>query len=77
MPNGTYQVHVVMGDPSHNDSNFRLNAEGRLIASGDPTPTSRFVEATATVTVSDGRLSLTTGTGAANNTLAFVDIAQQ
>jgi glucose/arabinose dehydrogenase len=74
VPNGNYEVRVVMGDAGHFDSVFRLAAEGREIVRGTPTTGSRFVEATATVTVSDGRLTLTNAAGAVNNKINFVDL---
>jgi glucose/arabinose dehydrogenase len=74
VPSGSYEVKVVMGDPGHFDSTFRLAAEGRQIVNGAPTSANRFVEATATVTVSDGRLTLTNAAGAVNNKINFVDI---
>ncbi len=74
VPNGAYDVHVVMGDPNFFDSVFRLNAEGIPILSATPTTTSRWKEANAVVTVSDGRLTLSNGAGASNNKLCFVDI---
>jgi glucose/arabinose dehydrogenase/PKD repeat protein len=74
VPSGSYEVKVVMGDASHFDSTFRLAAEGRQIVNGTPTSANRFVEATATVTVSDGRLTLTNAPGAVNNKINFVDI---
>jgi glucose/arabinose dehydrogenase len=76
VPNGTYDVHVVQGDAGFTDSVFRLNAEGTLIASGTPSASKHWIEGTGTVTVSDGRLTLSNGAGASNNKLCFVDIAK-
>jgi hypothetical protein len=74
LPNGTYSVHLVAGDPSYYDGVYRLQAEGVLALGGAPTSTSRWIEGTATVTVSDGRLTIRSATGAVNNKLCFVDI---
>ncbi len=74
LANGTYDVHVVMGDPSHLDSDFRLNAEGASIVNGTPSAASHWLEGTRTITVTDGRLTLTNAVGAANNKLCFVDV---
>ena len=74
LPNGSYDVHVVAGDPDHIDSVFRVSAEGQTILSGTPTANTHWFEATQTVTVSDGRLTLGNGQGASNNKLCFVDI---
>jgi hypothetical protein len=76
VPNGTYEVHAVSGDPGYYDSVFRIDAEGVRLIDGTPTSAYRFIEGTAVVTVSDGRLTLTNGTGARNNKLCFVEIVQ-
>ena len=75
LPNGTYTVRVVAGDPSNIDSVFRLNVEGALFLSGTPTSATRWVDVTASVTVSDGRLTISNGSGASNNKLCFVEIS--
>lgn len=74
VPNGTYTVRLVAGDPATYNSVYRFNLEGQLALSGTPTSTQRFVEATRTVTVSDGALTLTNAAGASNNKIAFIDV---
>jgi glucose/arabinose dehydrogenase/PKD repeat protein len=74
VPNGTYRVHLVSGDPTQVNSVFRVNVEGVLVVNGTPTPASRWVEGTATVTVSDGRLTVSNATGASNNKVNYLDI---
>lgn len=73
-PNGTYRVHLVSGDPSQVNSVFRVNVEGVLVVSGTPTSSTRWIEGTATVTVSDGRLTVSNGAGASNNKVNYLDI---
>ena len=63
VPNGTYRVRVVSGDPSHIDSVFRTNVEGVLTINGTPTSATRWFDNTVTVTVTDGRLTITNATG--------------
>lgn len=75
VPNGDYIVHIVCGDPTAADSIFRINAESKLVVSGTPTSANRWVEGTQTVTVSDGRLTISNGAGASNNKIDFIDIA--
>jgi glucose/arabinose dehydrogenase len=75
VPNGTYTVRAVAGDAGYWDSVIRLNAEGVLTVSGTPTSASRWVEGTSTVTVTDGRLTVTNGAGASNNKICFVEIS--
>jgi N-acetylneuraminic acid mutarotase len=74
VPNGTYSVKLVAGDPSFNDAVYRYNLEGQPALSGTPTKSNRFIESTTRVTVNDGRLTLTNGTGAVNNNIAFIEI---
>ncbi|MBA3699219.1 MAG: PQQ-dependent sugar dehydrogenase [Planctomycetes bacterium] len=79
VPNGTYQVVAVSGDPGYFDGVFKTTAEGTLIINGTPTTGNRFVETVtggATVIVSDGRLTLRSGSGAANNKLNSVEVVQ-
>jgi glucose/arabinose dehydrogenase len=75
--NGTYTVRAVSGDPDHFDGVFRATVEGVLVVSGTPTTTTRWIEGTATVTVTDGRLTVRSGSGAVNNKLCFVEITPQ
>jgi hypothetical protein len=76
VPNGTYNVFVVAGDASNYDSVFRINVEGVLTVSGTPTSATRWLSGTRTVTVSDGRLTISNGSGASNNKICFIDISQ-
>lgn len=74
VPNGAYQVHLVSGDPDFFDSVYKVNVEGVLTINGTPTIDNRFFEATRTVSVSDGRLTISNASGAVNNKLNFVEI---
>ncbi len=74
VPNGSYQVLVVAGDASNFDSVYRLNAEGVLTVSGTPTSAARWMWGARTITVSDGRLTISNGSGASNNKICFIDI---
>ncbi|MBA3332869.1 MAG: hypothetical protein H0U30_02660 [Actinobacteria bacterium] len=58
VPNGTYTVRVVAGDAAHFDGVFRLNVEGVLALSGTPSASTRWFDVTSSVTVSDGRLTI-------------------
>ncbi len=60
------KLHIVNDD-------FRVNVDGVLVVSGRPTSTSRWIEGTATVTVTDGRLTVSHGTGAFNK-VNFLDV---
>jgi hypothetical protein len=76
VPNGTYSVHLAAGDPAFFDSVYRINVEGVLAINGTPTSATRWVENTVTVTVTDGRLTVSNATGAVNNKLNFIDVTQ-
>ena len=75
VPNGTYSVFVVAGDATAYDSVFRINVEGILTVSGTPNSSTRWLSGTRTVTVTDGRLTVSNGTGSRNNKICFIDIA--
>lgn len=74
VPNGTYNVLVVAGDASAYDSTYRINVEGVLTVSGTPNSSTRWISGSKTVTVSDGRLTVSNGSGARNNKICFIEI---
>ena len=74
VPNGTYTVRLAAGDASFYNSVYKFNLENQLALSGTPTTSSRWVEATRTVTVSDGKLTLTNASGASNNKINFIEV---
>jgi hypothetical protein len=77
LPNGSYIVRLVAGDASYYDSVYRIAAEGVLVVSGTPTTGTRWIEGGATVTVADGRLTLTSAAGSSNNKVCFIEITPQ
>ncbi|MGQ0600156.1 MAG: apiosidase-like domain-containing protein [Anaerolineales bacterium] len=74
LPNGTYTVRVVAGDATATDSVYRLSVEGVLAIDGTPSENQRWFDNTVTVTVSDGRLTLSNAAGAQNNKVNFIEI---
>ncbi len=72
--NGVYNVTLVAGDAQFFDSVYRFNVEGQLTVNGTPTSGSRFVTGTRTVTVTDGRLTVSNASGSVNNKLAYVEV---
>lgn len=74
IPNGLYTVRVAAGDPTAVDSVFIFTIEGTLTRSYVPVAGAWWGEFTNTVVVSDGRLTITTGPGAANDKINFVAI---
>ncbi len=77
VPNGTYTVRVVAGDPSYYGSTFRIAVEGVLTISGITSSAAPWLDATSTVTVADGRLTIRNSAGATSNKICFVDITPQ
>jgi hypothetical protein len=74
VPDGSYLVHVVAGDPSYTDSTYKINAEGVMAVSGTPSASAHWFEGTVRVTVSDGRLTITSAAGSANNKIDYIDV---
>jgi glucose/arabinose dehydrogenase len=74
VPNGSYGVRVVAGDPVYFGNVVRIAAEGAPVASGTTTSAARWVDGTATVSVTDGRLTISNGAGADGNKICFVEI---
>jgi len=75
VPNGSYQVRVVAGDPSRIDAVYKLNVETVPAINGTPTSATRWFDNSVTVTVGDGRLSVTNAAGSSNNKICFIEIA--
>jgi hypothetical protein len=75
VPNGTYTVRVVAGDPIGSTGSYRIDVDGVEVVSGTPTLSTHWFDGTASVTVSDNRLTVTSGSGAVNNKICFIDIS--
>jgi hypothetical protein len=77
LPNGTYSVHLAAGDINDVfDASYAIDVQGTLAVFGTPTSANKFFEATVTVVVSNGRLTITNGPGSSNNKIDFIDITQ-
>ncbi|MGN6504818.1 MAG: glycoside hydrolase family 43 protein, partial [Tepidisphaeraceae bacterium] len=74
LPNGQYTVKIAMGEPAAAGSYQRINVEGKLFLRGKPTSKRPWVAATRTVTVSDGRLTVSNAADARGNALDFLAI---
>jgi hypothetical protein len=77
VPNGTYLVYAVAGDAAYFDITYRIAVEGVLTVSGTSNSASRWIEGTATVTVTDGRITIRSAAGATANKICFVEITPQ
>src|SRR5207237_9546598 len=71
---GSYSALVVAGDPIAFDSVHKINVEGLLSVEGTPSSSTRWIWGTSTVSVSDGRLTVSNGPGGTNNKICFIDI---
>lgn len=78
VPNGWYAVRIVAGDANSVDGVYKINAEGIPVVDGKPTsyPWQPWVEGSATVAVHDGKLSVSSGHGAVNNKICFIQFKQ-
>jgi fibronectin type 3 domain-containing protein len=86
VPNGTYSVHLISGDPSNIDSVYKLNVGGTLSGgtvsggvlaiNGKPSSSTRWFENTVTVTVTGGVLYVSNATGSSNNKIDEIDVTQ-
>ena len=76
VPNGTYTVHVLAGDPSFIDSVFKTAVNGVLAVSGTPTASTHWFDGTVTVTVTTGSIVVSNAAGANNNKIDAIDITQ-
>ncbi|HMO27132.1 MAG TPA: hypothetical protein PKB10_12785, partial [Tepidisphaeraceae bacterium] len=56
------------------DGRVVTQVEGVTAINGSPPSGNRFLEGTVTVNVTDGRLTLTNGSGASNNKLSFIEV---
>jgi N-acetylneuraminic acid mutarotase len=74
VPTGYYSVHLVAGDPSYTDSVFKFALEGKTILDARPAGENYWVERTMIVSVTDGRLTLSTLSGAQNAKVSFIDV---
>lgn len=76
LPNGTYQVRIVAGDAnSFKKHYYSIAVEGKVVVKGAPTKANRWVEGTATVNVTDGKLTITNASGAKRNKICFIEIS--
>jgi glucose/arabinose dehydrogenase len=75
VPTGNYSVHVVAGDPSNVDSVYKIAVEGVLIVDGIPNDPAHWIEGTKTVSVTDGKLTLSNAPGSSNNKIDFLEMS--
>ena len=75
VPNGDYSVKLVAGDPYYSRRIIAVDVEGQRLLEGVTDSRQPYIEAKRTVTVSDGRLTLTNANVPdRHNPLAFIEI---
>jgi hypothetical protein len=72
VPNGTYDVTLLCGDPSFTDQVNHLLVEGVTVSDSDGQD--RFDEVTVRVTVNDGRLTIQPASNAQNAKLCSIEL---
>jgi len=70
--NGVYNIFVVGGDSNHTDQTNNFDIEGVIVE--DPDGQDNFDEFELTVTVADGRLTVSGAEGQDNAKIMFIDI---
>jgi fibronectin type 3 domain-containing protein len=79
VPNGTYSVHLIAGDPNDTSSVYRINvgngpSGGVGAIKGKATAAQPWLEGTVTVTITHGFLYVTNGTGTQHDKVDEIDI---
>ena len=72
LPNGTYDIYMVCGDPSHTDQIDNFDVEGTVVE--DPDGEDNYDEYQLTVELTDGRLTIMPAEGADNCKICFVEL---
>ncbi len=74
LDNGSYDVRLVVGNAGTNISYYDVLAEGAQIVAGKPINGMSWLETTAVVTVTDGRLTLSNGPDQKFHRINFIEI---
>jgi mono/diheme cytochrome c family protein len=76
VPNGLYDVRVVVGDQSYAQGRQQVTAEGVIAVDGVQSTGNMFFDNTVTVMVSDGKLTLAPGPQADTCRICFTEITR-
>lgn len=76
VPNGSYRVRLLVGDPTDEHGRYIADAEGVRMLNGLPRNNHPYIDRIATIDVTDGELTLTSGLGTNVNKLAYIEITQ-
>jgi hypothetical protein len=75
VPNGSYAVYVLAGDPIDRTGTYGISVEGTTAISGFPTKRRPWLQRTVFVNVTDGNITIAPISGSINNKLNIVQIA--
>ncbi|HEY2585568.1 MAG TPA: kelch repeat-containing protein, partial [Tepidisphaeraceae bacterium] len=73
VPDGQYTVHLVAGSPIVFPALYRVDVDGSLVLDGRATMKNQWVEATSTLTITNGMLTVTAPQGTIDR-LDYIDI---
>jgi hypothetical protein len=76
VPNGLYRVKAMSGDAKYTNSRYHVVAEGSTLYNRQPNKATRWHKGEGLIWVSDGRLTLTSGTSAINNKINSLEVRQ-
>ncbi|HEX8339611.1 MAG TPA: kelch repeat-containing protein [Tepidisphaeraceae bacterium] len=75
VPNGWYNVHALMGTPSTLDAYYQASANGQPLVKGEPyEPNFTWIEGVRLLQVTNGKITITSGSMSKNNRLCSVAI---
>ena len=73
---GTYSVKIVAGDANAYAGKYAIKVENTIVTNAAPTSAKRWVEATASVIVADGKLTVSSAAGAVGNKIDSITLTQ-
>ena len=76
VPNGRYVVKLVCGDAYNSNATYRVMAEGEMVVDGKATNTNRWVNGSAVIDVTDGKLTVHNAPGETRNQVNFIEVYQ-
>ncbi len=74
--NGLYVVHLTVGDPRRVEGDYHLDVENVSAVAGTISETNPWLEGFVVVAVTDGRLTITSGSESEAAPLAFVELGR-
>ena len=76
VPNGTYSVYVVAGDPTHSNQRMALGVEGQVAVAGFTRKAKPYLEGGVSAVVKDGKLTVYSMGSAGQDKINYIGITQ-